>query len=189
MALGGVIASLSSEHTSPLFQPHITLHSLPSSTSISPDAILPPKSELPSSIPIKFNKVCTGKTFFQSVLIELQLTEGDELDRLHRQVVDRNRAAFEISSGGSGDKTILNPSLPYYPHISLFYGNPSMEVKEEIVKSLIARYVATLTGSDPPVAVAGVTSFEVVSIWIVRTDGPVEIWEVLKKVALDEGRE
>lgn len=58
-----------------------------------------------------------------------------------------------------------------------------MEVKEEIIEALAVEGVISILG---PPTVGGVEGgFHVSEIWIVRTEGPVEEWEVLKKVKLE----
>jgi len=88
--LEALISEIASKELSPSFQPHITLLSLPSGSPISSDDILPPKADLPTIIPITFNKVCTGQTYFQSVLVELELKVGSTLDELYQAVVKKN---------------------------------------------------------------------------------------------------
>ncbi|KIO17546.1 hypothetical protein M407DRAFT_170429, partial [Tulasnella calospora MUT 4182] len=181
-ALGAVIASIASRYKSPKFQPHITLLSFPATPDIDSDALLPPQAQLPSAIPITFQQICTGKTYFQSVLIELEKREDSVLQALYNQVKTFNQK----NRGNSIPPTIEGMPIstkPFYPHLSLYYGDPSMEVKEEIIEALAAEGAISISG---PLTVGGVEGgFHVSEIWVVRTEGPVEEWEVLKKVKLE----
>jgi len=172
-----LITSIAKQHGSPIFQPHITLFTVPSSPSISlaePEKLLPPKSDLPISVPIIFKRVCTGATFFQSVFIELELGhDSGVLQAMYDGAFIRNQGL--VKDGGKP---------PYHPHLSLYYGTPSIEEKEAIVANLEKDGVIDATSS--PVEVAGVQGgFDVNEIWIVRCEGPVEGWEVLHRLRLD----
>ncbi|KAG8934423.1 hypothetical protein FRC01_003097 [Tulasnella sp. 417] len=181
-ALEAVIASVASRYKSPKFQPHITLLSFPATPDIDPNALLPPRAQLPSTVPITFQEVCTGKTYFQSVLIELEKREDSVLQALYNQVktfTQKNRGdpvSSAIEGTPSGTK-------PFYPHLSLYYGEPPMEVKEEIIDALAVEGAISISG---PLTVGGVEGgFHVSEIWVVRTEGPVEGWEVLQRVKLE----
>ncbi|KAG9051108.1 hypothetical protein FS837_011953 [Tulasnella sp. UAMH 9824] len=148
---------------------------------IDPDALLPPQAQLPPTIPITFQQICTGKTYFQSVLIELEKREDSVLQALYDQVNTFNQ---KNRGGNSVPPTVQDMSTkPFYPHLSLYYGDPPMEVKEEIIGALEVEGVISILG---PPTVGGVEGgFHVTEIWVVRTEGPVEQWEVLKKVKLE----
>ncbi|KAG9016281.1 hypothetical protein FRB90_003504 [Tulasnella sp. 427] len=167
-----VIKSIASRYSSPTFQPHVTLYSFPITD---PNILLPPQDQLPPTIPITFQRVCTGKTWSQSVLIELEKMEDSVLQALYNQV-ENIRADLANKEGVPMTKKF------FYPHLSLYYGDPPMEVKEEIAASLKADGTVSTSG---PLTVGGVEQgFHVSEIWAVNTGGPVEGWEVLKKVKL-----
>jgi len=129
------------------------------------------------AFPVIFNKVCAGRTFFQSVLVELQLNEGTELDGLYKTVMEKKKKLLE-----PGDDTL---STPYYPHVSLYYGEKSAEGRETMVRELVQRGAVKMADGDANVTVAGVEGgFRVTEIWIVDCNGPVESWKALKKISL-----
>lgn len=102
-----------------------------------------------------------GSSFFQSVLIPLDPTPALIVFR------DSVRQILGFSSHF------------YFPHLSLFYGDRSAEEREAIVEDL-KRDGITQIGSEG-VSVAGIHSFEVAELWIVKTEGKVGDWKILEK--------
>ncbi|KAG8904074.1 hypothetical protein FRB99_002310 [Tulasnella sp. 403] len=189
--LEDLIATLSAKYDSPMFQPHITVLSLPSNKSISIDSILPPETEFPPAFDVTFSKVCTGRTYFQSVLIELELDSTGPLQKLYERILEWNASNLihkdEETSDGSHP---VKPSRrPYYPHISLYYGDIAMDAKESIITELIGECRVKQKGDNGTfTTVAGVENgLRVNEMWVVLTEGPVEGWNVLKKVPLKPG--
>lgn len=181
-ALEAVIASIASTYKSPKFHPHVTLLSFPATPLIDPNTLLPPRSELPPAVPITFQQICTGNTYFQSVLIELEKREDSVLQALYNQLDGFNQKD-QVDLIQPMTEGTLSGKKPFYPHLSLYYGDSPMEVKEEIIESLTTEGAVSISG---PLTVGGVEGgFHASEIWIVRTEGPVEGWEVLKKVKLE----
>ncbi|KAG8698735.1 hypothetical protein FRC09_007054 [Ceratobasidium sp. 395] len=164
-----VLDQLAKDAKGPAFQVHITLVSVPNSTplpfpSLHLDKIAP--------MTLDFLKVQAGKTYFQSVLIAVSLSL--ELQFLHDSV-----------------RKALNRPLPdnssYFPHLSLFYGGESQEFKESLVRRLYEDGTAVPIEDDRGVAVAGLSKIHVGEVWLLRTEGPPEGWEVLEKWRLGGG--
>jgi len=144
---------------------------------------LPPKHELPPTIPITFKRLCTGNSYFQSVLVELELADGGVLDSVHKTILETNMEV--LKNRGASESDVNARYFPYYPHLSLHYGDVSAEKREEIVDDLDQQGVIESVEGHPPVTVVGVEGgFQVTEIWIVKTEGPIEEWQVLEKVEL-----
>ncbi|KAG9010492.1 hypothetical protein FRB94_010257 [Tulasnella sp. JGI-2019a] len=181
--LEALIAEIASKHSSPVFQPHITLLALPSDSPITSDAILPPLSELPATIPITFNKVCAGQSYFQSVLVELEIKDGSTLDELYKATLKKNEGLVkgEDASSELGGRFLR----PFYPHLSLYYGEVSAEVRSAIIKGLVDEGKVQPAGVHSPLTIVGVEGgFQVTDIWVVKCDGPTRDWQVLEKIKL-----
>ncbi|KAG8969689.1 hypothetical protein FRC03_001561 [Tulasnella sp. 419] len=178
-----VISKLSEKHQSPAFEPHITLLSLPSDIveSAHPLALLGPDAEKGNGekgyfphrpFPVVFKRLTTGRTFFQSVLIEV-----DSPEKVDEEV---NMLEYLSNSAYSWN----GKTAPYYPHLSLYYGEPPVEVKSQIVAELKADNTVT-TNNDGTLDVGGLKNgFDVTEVWVVRTEGPVEGWEVVGRLSL-----
>jgi 2',3'-cyclic-nucleotide 3'-phosphodiesterase len=162
-SLQAVISSLSKDIGSPDFPPHITLLS-----DRSPFIIPSEVSQLPiPTVPrfkVEFKVVQTGGTFYQSVLVAVH--PSGELLELHRLT----REALSVPA---------SPETVYFPHLSLFYGDPSQEEKEAIAQALYDDGRAVQTNGQ--VTVGGVNHFEVSEAWVVRTEGLPADWKVLDK--------
>ncbi|KAG9126587.1 hypothetical protein FRC07_002895 [Ceratobasidium sp. 392] len=161
-----VVDQLAKDAKGPAFQAHITLVSVPNSTplpfpSLHLDKVAP--------ITLDFLRVQAGETYFQSVLIAVGLSP--ELQSLHDSV-----------------RKILNrpfpPSGSFFPHLSLFYGGDSQEFKQSLVRKLYEDGTAVPIEDNRGVAVAGVSKIHVREVWLLRTEGPPEGWEVLEKYRL-----
>ncbi|KDQ11708.1 hypothetical protein BOTBODRAFT_189691 [Botryobasidium botryosum FD-172 SS1] len=155
--LRSVISTISSKHSSPTFEPHITLVTLPSDA----NAAIPNFDNL-SSFEITFQPVAAGQTFFQSVLIPIPASP--ELLDLRVSACDALKVPFQ----------------PYFPHLSLYYGDVSDEERETIIKELHADGTAQI-GTDGNASVAGIQGFRVHELWVVKCEGKPEEWEVLEK--------
>lgn len=157
-----ILDRLAKDAKGPSFQSHVTLVSVPSSTP------LPfPSLHLDKFPPLTLDclNVQTGETYFQSVLIAIGLSP--ELQALHdsiRQSLDKP----------------LPPGASFFPHVSLFYGGSSQEYKQTLVQGLFDDGTAVrLDGHG--VAVAGVSKIHVNEVWLIRSEGPPEEWEIIEK--------
>lgn len=118
-----------------------------------------------------FLKVQTGKSYFQSVLIAINPIP--ELGNLHDSV--RQILNHQLPSGGS-----------YFPHLSLFYGG-DQELKDSLVRRLFDQGSAVPQESGHGDIVAGMSEVHIEEVWLVRSEGPPEAWEVLEKWKLGTG--
>jgi 2'-5' RNA ligase len=164
-----VLDDLAKHANGPAFQPHVTLVSVLSST---PLPFPPLYLDRFPPMTLHFLNVETGKTYFQSVLISIGLSP--ELENLHDSV--RQSLEKPLPSGAS-----------YFPHLSLFYGG-EQELKESLVRRLYEQRTAVPTEGKSGVKVAGLSEIHVEEIWLLRTEGPPEQWEVLEKWKLGGGR-
>jgi len=158
--LQSVISKVSSKHSSPTFEPHITLVSLPSDS----DSSIPHLNNL-TSFEVTFLPIAAGHTFFQSVLIPIPASP--ELLDLRVSTCDALKVPFQ----------------PYFPHFSLYYGDVSNEEREAIIAELHTDGTAQI-GTDGNTRVAGIQGFRVDELWVVRCEGRPEEWEVLEKRAM-----
>lgn len=145
------------EPNSPIFEPHITLLSLPPSHSTPIQSL-----ESIKSFPVQFLPVTAGSSYFQSVLIPIEPSDN----------------ILECRNSTCLAQNV--PSQPYFPHLSLFYGDSTQEGRQEKIDWLYQEGIAQATGS-----VAGVQGFDVTELWVVKTEGRVEEWEIEKKILLE----
>jgi len=106
------------------------------------------------------------------------------LDGLYKRVVENLKKA---AGDTDGLKTEIDKrfTMPYYPHVSLYYGDVSMETREAIIEGLVRRGTVEMAYGHPPVTVAGVDGgFHVAEIWIAECEGPVETWKILEKIKI-----
>jgi 2',3'-cyclic-nucleotide 3'-phosphodiesterase len=159
--LRGVISTLSERHQSPQFEPHITLISLPAQT---PTPL--PSLALPKPFCVQFKSVQSGTSYFQSIRIAIEPTPA--LLSFHDAAV----VAFHA------------PKKGYFPHLSLFYAELPSQGREAIIDML--KEEGVFATSSTGINVQGVGSVEITELWIVRTEGPVETWEVLEKCSFPQ---
>ncbi|KAG8734181.1 hypothetical protein FRC11_009837 [Ceratobasidium sp. 423] len=157
-----VLDDLAKYGKGPAFHPHVTLVSVPISTPLpfpplGFDKILP--------MTLRFLKVQTGKSYFQSVLIAIN--PSPELVNLHDSV--RQTLNYPLPPGGS-----------YFPHLSLFYGG-DQELKDSLVRRLFDQGTAVPSEAGPGDIVVGISEIHIEEIWLVRSEGPPEAWEVVEK--------
>lgn len=168
-ALRKVIDNIAEEQHSDTFEPHITLASLSPGTSTEGwmDIIT---AQLQHHAPIlaTLNKVRTGTTFFHSVFADIQWDK--------QLLVFRDDIVASITQGRVPDPR-LQPD--WCPHISLFYGSPSHEEREGIIKDLEGTGV--VQQDEETCTVTKIQRFEANEVWIVQTDGHVKEWKVLDK--------
>ncbi|KAL5635628.1 hypothetical protein ACGC1H_004436 [Rhizoctonia solani] len=157
-----VIEDLAKHGKGPTFQPHVTLVSFPISTTLP----LPPLGfDQTPPMTLRFLKVQTGQSYFQSVLIAIEPSSA--LLNTHdsvRQILDHP----------------LPPNGSYFPHLSLFYGG-DQELKQSLVQRLFDQGTAVSDKGEAGDAVARIAEIHVEEIWLVRSEGPPEAWEVLEK--------
>ena len=178
-----VINSLSSKKSSPLFQPHITLLSLAPSHLDNYRTALPP--QLPSAIPVQYEAVQAGSTYFQSILIKINYSSSDS-NVLRKVYEDTLKWTAETGIGrdtsfikGGADGSVM---LEYNPHLSLFYGDLGTSEKQELIADMQKQ--GHVVPEDGKVTVAGKNGFDVKEVWIVRTEGPIDDWKILEKITL-----
>ncbi|KAF8610184.1 LigT-like protein [Ceratobasidium sp. AG-I] len=158
-----ILDRLAKDAKGPAFQAHVTLISVHSSTP------LPfPSLHFDKFPPLTLDcvNVQAGQTYFQSVLIAIGLSP--ELQALHDSVRQ------------SLDKP-LPAGVSFFPHLSLFYGGSSQEFKESLVRKLFEDGTAVHVDDGHGVTVAGLSKIHVNEVWLLRTEGPPEEWEVMEK--------
>ena len=170
----------------PRFHPHITLATVPSTTSV---------KELVAAIPSRqpqvkanFSDVVVGDAYFRSVLTVVE--PSPEILSLHAKINENLK--------------IRNPQLPMFPHMSVYYIDDAeeeervrvlQELKDNgtVVQTKDGVQIHTSggpmgvpTGSEPRPPPYGdiLQGFDGVEIWAALCDGPVETWTVLEKVEL-----
>lgn len=121
---------------------------------------------------LEFLDVRTGPTFTQSVLIAVK--PNPELQNRHDSVRESLRVP-------------LPPGDSYFPHLSLFYGG-DQDRKESLVRRLYEQGSAVSVSHEAAggVEVASLSKVQVGDIWLVRTEGPVEKWEIMEKWKLGD---
>lgn len=164
----------------PHFAPHITLASgIPSSIDIA--AIVDCVPEEQTSFPVIFKSIEIGDVYFRSVYVDIHTST--ELSALHQHIHN----ALTNMEG-------VKPKSPCFPHMSIYYIDDSEKHERQIVadglfssgRAIKNQENVTLkcSGADtPPATLAG---FDAEAIWVVtgKSGGPVEKWEVLKKITL-----
>ena len=118
--LSGVILKLSEKHSTPRFEPHITL--LPEIGGLSEDAIVEKTLQL-SRIVSPF---------------EIRLTHVNYLDQYFRCVFLRAEETTELKNANYKAQEIFGrlQDLKFMPHLSLMYGNLTPETKEQIIETI-----------------------------------------------------
>ncbi|CAE6414038.1 unnamed protein product [Rhizoctonia solani] len=157
-----VLDDLAKYGKGPAFHPHITLVSVPIST---PLPFPPLGFDKTPAMTLPFLDVRTGESYFQSVLIAIDPTP--KLVDLHDSV----RKALNYP---------LPPNGTYFPHLSLSYGGDK-ELKESLVRRLFDQGTAVPNDTKTGDIVAGISEIHVEEIWLVRSEGPPEAWEVTEK--------
>lgn len=177
-----LINDISVKEGSPAFQPHITLLSVPYSAQITenPESIIPPRVSLPKPFAVNFNKVCAGRSYFQSVLVELVPGDAESpLRTLYDATLKQNESYFREKGGDAAVRAKQN----FYPHVSLYYGDRTEAEREKIIAELVEE--GSIDQSQPVLTVAGVKGgFDVNEIWVVNCEGPIEGWQIIHKIEL-----
>lgn len=189
--------SIALPYALPVFEPHITLGSVPSSI---PVALL--QSAIPAlsePLHISFKSLEAGDHFFRSVLVDIVHTP--ELQQLHAAVQHNLQYALRTDDGAPGELTLGSPR---FPHLSLFYIPDAHAADREHIRAafwehgdVVARKATSASETEgiafeikgaadaksalplPPFA-----GFVASEIWIVSCEGPTEEWKVVVKVPL-----
>ncbi|KAH8930097.1 LigT-like protein [Atractiella rhizophila] len=174
--LPNLLSHLSTTYNTPSFSPHLTLLSdqlVPSGYS-TPDllaaiqrAVRKWHDEGKDACEIKFEEVIQGDKFYQCVFIKC--AETSSLVSLHLAL----RKEFSLPAP--------TKEAPYFPHLSLVYGDLEREKKSEIIKKM--EQDGEVKGEE----VVGVKEFRPSEILVMRTKGPPKEWEFIGRVDLGSG--
>ncbi|GAA6005479.1 hypothetical protein JCM10207_002995 [Rhodosporidiobolus poonsookiae] len=176
-SLPALLRRLADLHGTEHFDPHATLVSDEIVPSLQQDEIIAKvqdgvrnwrKKNL-DPLRLRFKDIRTGDRYYQCVLAALHPDAA--LTSLHASIV----AEFSLSS----------PPPPYFPHLSLIYGDLSAELKNRIVAELSADGTVKAISGGESVAIGGEKEFEPKEILLVKTSGACETWEVLAKIPLE----
>jgi len=163
----------SSPRSYPIFAPHITLASIPSSPSTVARLREAVPSGLTAPLHVRFAALEVGDHFFRSVLLAIE--RNVEIVALHAHI----HAAL-----GSTD----HPNTPRFPHLSVYYIADEDEARRREAAEKV-REEGMVVDVDGGVAVVGpggerVEGFIATEVWIAQCDGPVEGWRVIEKITL-----
>ena len=160
--LAGVVNALSeAESGSPSFVPHITLlHPIARSTPVSSIVndlrrLVQEQGDLSGGIHVALEAAQSGSHYYQCVLAPV--SPNDSLSRLRSSC----EAAFDV-----------HPPGPYFPHLSLLYGDISEERRRELA------HVANTAHKLPTALLLG-------EILVVNCEGTAAEWKVVGRVSLD----
>ncbi|GAA6041673.1 hypothetical protein JCM8097_003077 [Rhodosporidiobolus ruineniae] len=184
-ALRPLVARLAHAHHTESFLPHATLVSDEIVPAISLEEVIEKteqgvrewRQEGEGRLKLRFKDVRQGPAYYQCVLAALH--PDPPLLALHEAVVRQ----FHVSS----------PPPPYFPHLSLVYGDLSTQLKATIIDELKAdNEVVEVPGQDGEeggVEIVGEGGFEPSVVLLVRTAGTCATWEVLARIPLLEEEE
>lgn len=164
----------------PKFYPHITLASLPLSLETELDKIEGsiPKSDTP--LRCYFDQVKIGDHYFRSVYVAIKPTT--EIVSLYEEV--HRRLGVE-------------PRSPAFPHMSLCYiddADAANSERKKFYEELQTNGVMGTKAEDQDTIQLNcgsegnkdwVDNFEAHEVWVVRCEGPVVGWDVLRKIPLN----
>lgn len=167
-----------SPNSYPKFYPHITLASLPLKMEDELDHIEAAIPKPVKTIQCPFAAVEIGQHYFRSVYVAIRPTS--DLLSLHEEV-HKNLG--------------VEPRTPSFPHLSLCYiddGDASNGERENFYNDLETKKVMVRTPEADRIELnCGFKGQEELlghvdahEIWVVRTEGPVEGWEILRRVSL-----
>ncbi|GAA5830573.1 hypothetical protein JCM11251_002517 [Rhodosporidiobolus azoricus] len=163
--LPSLVERLADAHqTNEVFSPHATLAS---------EEIVPalPVEELVEKTKKgleQWREQQLGDQYYQCVLATLFPEQA--LLSLHEAVVRQ----FSLPS----------PPPPYFPHVSLVYGDLSIGLKASIIEDLKAQGEVTELEGEEGVKIAGKKDFVPTEVLLVKTSGPCSTWEVLASIPL-----
>lgn len=177
--------------SSPSVEPHITLASFPSSTSIDDlrTALLRKKTQLDlfntseEKLTLEFRALSTGEAYFRSVLIDIVLSPA--LKALHEIVHN----ALPNSQ----------PKSPRFPHLSLLYIPDEYAVYRETTRNVLwstyGRLLQAKEGDgesrvgfelEPGEGKVLMDGFAATEVQIVNCEGFPEEWNVLERIDLQQ---
>ncbi|KAG8760722.1 hypothetical protein FRC14_002218 [Serendipita sp. 396] len=163
-----IINEVADAERAPKFEPHMTVVSIPCPSAIPPlqSSLMPVLTRF-ESLRLAFKSLFVGTSYFISVALLLHPTPA--LVEFQRDIV---RALSQELGGEPSDK-------PFLPHISLYYGNISSEDRERIASAIRDK---GLLDNDAGLTIGGVSSNLPDELWVVKTEGPVESWEVIEMI-------
>jgi 2'-5' RNA ligase len=147
------INEFSEAYNGPLFTPHLTLLGGLKSNRSELISITDLLAHSLSTFPIKLTDVDTGSDYFHCIFIKAK--KSKELIHAHETAAKM----FEVESNAKS----------YEPHVSLLYGNLSVNEKERIVNKMGRAFDAEFTARH---------------LLLVRTSGAPEQWEKIYSVDL-----
>jgi Cyclic phosphodiesterase-like protein len=164
-----IIDNVADSEKSPKFEPHMTIISLHSPEPMPKltDTLAPILHKY-KDLTLQFNSLFIGSSYFVSVALSLRKEalllafQGDVL------------AALPTVTG----KPI--PPNDFFPHISLFYGDTSVEERERIASFIRSRGVDS---DDSGATVDGLLDCLPEEIWVVETVGSTEDWKVVEIIS------
>jgi 2'-5' RNA ligase len=153
----------------PRFHPHITLASLPLSVENNlADIEASITTSLKAPLTVKFSSVEIGSHYFRSVYIAIEATS--EIMNLHGLIHKALQAV---------------PGTPSFPHLSLCYiddKDATVGEREVFYRTLKDGGKIRAGGLDCGLVEEDwMECFEANKIWVVRCEGPVNEWVILKK--------
>ncbi|KAF7295460.1 Cyclic phosphodiesterase [Mycena indigotica] len=168
-----------SEASYPRFDPHVTLAALPRDPEPTLEGIQLALPVLSAPLNVVFDSIEIGDHYFRSVYAAVR--PSPDLLALHGHIHQH----LNISS----------PRTPKFPHLSLCYITDDHAATGERTRYYDALSTRTRTvddrvridcSRDKPAEEAQdwLAGLQMVEIWVVRCDGPVETWVIEKKIPL-----
>jgi 2'-5' RNA ligase len=161
-----IIDNVADSEKSPKFEPHMTIISLHPPDPM-PNLIdtLTPILHKYKDLTLQFNSLFIGSSYFVSVALSLR-----------KEV---NLLAFQR------EVLVALPTKPippnnFSPHISLFYGDTSVEERERIASFIRSKGVDS---DDSGASVDGNVDCHPEEIWVVETVGRTEDWKVVEIIS------
>lgn len=161
------------QHPLPLFHPHVTLASVPSSV---PDHILRTATPVFEPFWVSFKAVDATDAYFRSAIVHLH--DSPQLSSMHTSITE------SLQSSG------VKSSTPMFPHMSLYYVPDGRAADRQRVLDNLFRS-GQLVESESGLAIhVGVgqpdtmqfNGFVSSEVWLVSCEGPVPSWKVLEKL-------
>ncbi|PVF98858.1 LigT-like protein, partial [Serendipita vermifera] len=168
--LESMIKAVSKMEGSPSFKPHMTIATFPVPSDIPPiEPILAPLRNEWAGLKPRFQSLHIGSSYFVSVALALQPT--DQLKEFQERI--RQELSFKLN--------LQAPDKPFFPHISLFYGDVSMEKRKNVETAIRGLAGPRLVEYGDSIMIDDYDHFIPDEIWVVKTEGRAEEWEVLEK--------
>lgn len=164
-----IINDVADAERSPKFEPHMTVVSVECPNAVPPlDACLSPILRNFERLRLGFKELFIGTDYFVSVAIAL--SPSGPLLEFRREIVEAVTRELGVPV----------PEKPFFPHISLHYGDIAAEDRERIASHIRTKGVES--GNWAGLKIGGVVSNLPDELWVVKTEGPVESWEVLEMI-------